>query len=155
MYKEQLEKMLAKVLNDEISTSIVYKAMSEYATNSKIAEELIDHSKDEFEHFNEIISFCINHGLDPVIELTEYTNDYPDTDKEILDFTQNLEQTAINDYRSIVLLARSNDDVETEAFFTEIMNDEIEHFDDLAPLAKETRSIQDNSPKTFSDYVKN
>lgn len=154
MYKEQLIKALSKVLNDEISASIVYKAMAEYSVLPQLEEQLLEHSKDEFEHFNEIFSFCVSHGISPEVKLMDYVNNYPSNDTDILMFTQKLEKEAIEDYKSIVLLARENDDVETESFFTEIMNDEIEHFDDLAPLnKKEFREL--NPPRTsFSDYVR-
>ena len=129
-------------MTDEISASAMYVEASGYMTNIPLAKEILEHAQEEYGHFHKLMNFCINHNLK-----TNYDFDrtvikkVPKNKKQILKLIQELEQKAIISYKSASLLARANDDLEAEAMFIEIMNDEIKHFDDLAQETGETRRL--------------
>ena len=150
-YTEYLVGKLNKVLSDELSSSILYKMMSEVITDKAIADEVLKHSEEEFSHFNSIISFCYNHSLENDIkysinqDILKFNND----DKSIIDIIQGLETIAIKDYREIALKARENQDIESEEFFIALLEEEQKHFDDLASYSGQKRKL------SFSEFWAN
>lgn len=142
-YQLQLNDILNQLMTDEISASTMYIEASGYMTDITLSKEILEHGKDEFEHFQKLMNFCINHNLK-----TNYDFDrtvikkVPKNKKQILKLIQELEQKAIEDYREASLLARANDDIEAEELFIEIMKEEMEHFDDLAQETGETRKVE-------------
>jgi len=141
-YQLKLNEMLGKLLTNEISASSMYVEASGYITDITLSKEILTHAEEEFGHFQKLMKFCINHGLK-----TNYDFDrtvikkVPKNKKQIIKLIQNLEQQAIQDYKEATIFARQNNDIEAEALFTEIMNDEIEHFDDLAQETGQTRRL--------------
>ena len=67
--------------------------------------------------------------------------DVPLDELALIQLVQDLEQEAILDYKTIAILARENDDIETEKFFTELMEDEMHHFDEISRCTNTTREI--------------
>jgi ferritin len=153
MYKDELVKFINGALVDELSASISYKSMSEFATEEKLVKALEEHSAEEYAHFNEILSFALNHDIKPVIAVSaDIVQNYPTEDSKMVDFVQGLEKKAISDYKEISLKARKEGDLETEAFFMELMNDEIAHFDELSAMNNTVRGVNENSGY-FKDLV--
>lgn len=151
MYKEFLEERITKVIKDEISSSILYVKMAEsiqFQASNDLADILKKHGLEEYGHFTEILAFAYNHAIKPSIEVdygiicSDLFQDEEIDVHNILRFKQELEQNAIDDYENIICVARENADIETESFFTEILNDEIKHFDELAAMSGMTRTIK-------------
>jgi len=149
IYKSQMIEIFKKAIKDELSASISYKAMAEKvigAGNSKFKEELLDHGKEEFEHFQELIEYAATHGILselPLVLDEEVIKNAPSETQAIITFTQNLEKEAIFDYTKASKLARDNDDIETFSFFKELTKDEQSHFDDIVIYTGETRQFGD------------
>ena len=149
-------KRFQKAMRDEISASIVYIKMAQSLSGfqgSKVADELLEHSKEEFEHYNELIDFATKHGfvdqLDYTIIDMDVIKNAPMKDiNAIMLYTQELEQTAISDYNELGKMAEEAESEEARKLFFEIMGDEQEHFDDLAVWLDQTRpcmlATQDN-----------
>jgi len=145
-----------KAMRDEISAAIVYIKMANSLKGfqgSKIAEELLEHSAEEFEHYNELVSFAAKHGLTTMLDFNDIDMDVIknaplNDDTAVLTYTQELEATAISDYKKLVELATEEKSEEAKKFFSEIMSDEINHFDELAEWTGQTRPCklaQENS----------
>lgn len=148
MYKEKMKCFFNKVIKDEISASIFYaKAANELSGvgSAEISEELLEHSKEEFQHFNELVSFASKHGfLDEIqIELDDSVINFsPISDaKVVMEKVQELETSAIRDYGWMAKCAMKHGDIETAKFMKEIMSDEIKHFDDLAYVNGDKRPV--------------
>ena len=153
-YQVQLNEILGQLMTDEISASTMYIEASGYMTNIPLAKEILAHGAEEYGHFQKLMAFCISHGLK-----TNYDFDrtvikkVPKNKKQILKLIQELEQKAIKDYKEASLLARANDDIEAMTLFTEIMNDEIGHFDDLAQETGEVRRLGEGFKNFKSQLV--
>jgi len=139
MYKEKLIGFIEKVLMDELSASIYYAKASNELTglgSQEVAEELKSHSEEEYEHFNQIMEFASNHGLltSVNIHLDMSVVNYPELSNAnaVMRKVQELEKSAIRDYKCMSMRAMLHKDIETAMFFREIMKDEIEHFNDLS-----------------------
>lgn len=135
MYEQQVVELINKALKDELSAASSYSCMSQITENGTLAQELMTHASEEFNHYNQIIGFIYAHGLESKVNFSfdlEVANQFPSDTYSIIEFTQRLETEAMEDYRKIALLARENNDLETEAFFMGLMASEQTHFDDLA-----------------------
>lgn len=144
VYKEKVIGLINKALADEITAASLYLAMAQNTTSQSIATQLEEHSLQEFGHYTKLIQFAFNHGLEQDIVFSfsdQAANDVPYDDVEILELVQTLELEAIQDYKTITLIARENEDYETEEFFGDIMEDEMGHFDDLNRYLKQKRQL--------------
>lgn len=152
-YKEEVISLLNKVVSAEISSASAYLCMAEMTENGTLAAELSAHAMEEFGHYKKIIGFLYAHGLEFDVSFQmdlSVSNDFPTDNADIVGYVQMLEREAIEDYRTIAILARDNDDLETEAFFTALMKEEQEHFDDLARYNGERRVLK--SFKAYAGY---
>lgn len=143
-YRTSIITGLNKVLKDELSAASVYHAMAQTTTDARLAEELSAHGDEEFGHYKLLIEFIYNHSLESEITFgvdTKVINNVQVTKETILSTVQALETKAIEDYKSLALLARDNKDLETEEFFMDLMNDEMGHFDDLAVYTGKNRKL--------------
>lgn len=147
-YPEKLKCFFNKAIKDEISASIMYaKAANELEGlgSSEVSEELLAHSKEEFEHFNELLSFASKHGFMSEIDIClddEVVKFQPLNDaKTVMKKVQELEEAAISDYSRMAKCAMRHGDIETAKFMKELMGDEIKHFDDLAFVNGDKRKI--------------
>lgn len=150
-YKEAVIELINIAVASEVSSASAYLCMAEMTDNGTLAAELSAHAMEEFGHYKRIIGFLYAHGLEEYVSFQmdlDVSNDFPVDKSEIVAFTQMLETQAIEDYRTIALLARENDDLETEVFFTQLMKEEQGHFDDLARYNGERRVL-----KSFRDYA--
>lgn len=154
MYIEELTAGINKALRDEISSSMLYKKLAEQSTGPEMeefAEQLAENGDEEYEHFKEILTYATNHGIkftlsvDPVVIGMELAATLEANVNNIV----NLENIAYNDYKNLALCARKADDIETEAFFIELMNDERKHIDGLLKLSK----VQPPKPTSFREYL--
>jgi ferritin len=155
-YKEYLTKKIEKVLDDEMVSSLAYLKMAEDLQGMiviEVQEVLKEHADEEFGHFKDIFNYAKIHGIDPIITVnTGKINSSPKDLKEVIIFTQALETEAINDYTEIVKVAQENEDLETVMFFKKILDNEKEHFDELAPLLGQKRPLGESS--SFRDLLK-
>jgi len=145
-----LSKVFNKFIRDELSAASVYIKLSELVTTPKLAEELKEHAKEEFEHFQELMHFASAHGFIHTLNISldsEAVCPFPGddirdiSDLSVIRFVQDLETTAINDYKRMATLAMDHRCIEVYEFFSELMKDEMEHFDDLAALIGQTRPV--------------
>jgi bacterioferritin (cytochrome b1) len=147
-YEDKILEVLNKAIKDELAAAISYIAMSEKVYgqgNSKLRDELAEHGKEEYEHFTEIISFAAKHGLIDKLQLEVDMNvikNAPSDPKKIIDFSQNLELQAIEDYRKASAYAKDNGDFETHEFFAELAGDEEEHYDEIAVYTGKSRPFK-------------
>ncbi len=152
-YAECVKQVLNKSIRDEISSAIFYvRAAKElYGTESQeVAEELEDHAMEEFEHFVRLLHFANMYGLEKDIEFTldERVVNLPIKNvNQVIDEVQKLEVIAIEDYKKIVNRAKEVGDVPVEEFFNKLVQEEVEHFDDLAFVNNDKRSLEE-SPRT-------
>jgi len=147
-YESKLVSFLNKVISDELSASVMYaKAANELVGlgSSEVSEELSSHSKEEYEHFTELIEFASKHGLLDKISICldeDVVNFSPLSDaKYVMKKVQELELSAIEDYSRMAKCAMKHGDIETAKFMKEIMSDEISHFDDLAFVNGDKRKV--------------
>ena len=151
MYELQVVELINKALRDELSAASSYSCMSQTTENGTLASELMAHASEEFGHYNQIIGFVYAHGLEEKVNFSfdlNVANQFPSDTFTIIEFTQGLETRAMEDYRQIALLARENNDLETEAFFMGLMAAEQTHFDDLARYNGGRRVL-----RSFKDMV--
>ena len=147
-YEAQMVQIFNKAVRDELEASISYKIMAEQIQGpgiNEIKEELEEHAKEEFQHFQEFIAYAASHTILNKITFEirpNYVNPstLPTDVSGIVQFTQDLETEAYNDYKRASMLARENFDTETEMFFIEKMKDEMRHFDDISALDKTKRT---------------
>ena len=147
-YEAQMVQIFNKAVRDELEASISYKIMAEQIQGpgiNEIREELEEHAKEEFQHFQEFIAFAASHSMLNQIKFeirTDYVNPstLPTDVSGIVQFTQDLETEAYNDYKRAAMLAKENLDPETKMFFIEKMKDEMRHFDDISALDKTKRT---------------
>lgn len=152
MYEKKVVELINKALKDELSAASSYQCMAEITENGTLAQELSEHADEEFAHYKKIIGFVFSHGLESKVNFSldlEVSNDFPDETTRIIEFTQELETQAMEDYRQIALLARENNDLETEAFFLGLMQEEQAHFDDLSRYNGTKRTL-----KSFKEVTK-
>jgi len=143
-YRQQIIEGLNKVIKDELSAASNYHCIANNTKDATLAEELRDHGDEEFTHYKLLIEFIFNHGLESEITFgvdPHVINDIKKDTETILSLVQKLEKEAISDYSKLSLLARENDDLETEKFFTNLLQEEQGHFDDLAQYTGEKRSL--------------
>lgn len=146
-YKSIVTNFINKVLMDEISASILYKRVAESLVGSghdAMKEEFEEHSEEEFQHFNEIISFASSRGImnEIYVTLDDSIVQYSITDiQQTVLFTQTLELQAMEDYKYIMDVSHDNGDIDTCEFFKEIRNDEVSHFDDIAQFTGQVREF--------------
>ena len=147
-FKEKMIKLLNKIIRDELSASIFYaKASNELVgpESSDISKELMEHSKEEMEHFNRLLKFASSHGFmkDIKIELDQSVIDFsPLKDvKIVIAKVQELERIAIDDYTKAAMCAKKHGSIEGKRFFTELMREEIDHFDDFSYVNGDSRPL--------------
>lgn len=159
-YSEQINTIFNKAIKDELSSAIQYTiqaAKLKGSIESETADELLEHGKEEFSHFTELVDYATKHNFDGklVIELDFDVIKNISTDlKEIQNFNMKLEKTAADDYKKAAILARENGDLETEAFFIELMQDELSHFDDIAELSGDTRGLNESVVSRMGKFSK-
>jgi rubrerythrin len=140
-YKEKVVGIINKALTDEITAASVYLAMAQITPSENIAKQLEEHAQGEFGHYKKLIEFAYNHNLG---ELIEFNMDYSGANAipNDLSIVQSLEQEAIQDYKTIALIAREQGDIETEEFFMDLMEDEMSHFDELSRYTNQKRELE-------------
>ena len=148
-YEIKLKNFIESALKDELSASIMYaKASNELVGigSQEVSEELMNHSKEEYGHFNQLLAFASAHDI---LKDIKFTIDYSVVDfsgisnsNEVMKKVQELEEKAIRDYEMMAKCAFKNGDLETTSFMREIMSDEIKHFDDLAYINGEKRKFR-------------
>jgi len=147
MYNEKITEMFTQAIHDEFTSAIIYFKMG-YAirglTATKVADEIIGHAKEEFDHAGQVIEYCANHGIDADLEYSideERINNSPTDVEGVIKETQNLETGAIELYNKIAQFAEDNRDYETREFATDLMIIEQGHFDDVALFTNQTRGF--------------
>jgi len=153
-YIDILNIKVAKLMTDEISAATFYLECSSYLTNLELAEEIRTHSKEEFDHFTILMDYAVKHNIKRNYDFDrKVIKNIPTSDKSIIAAIQKLEKTAVANYRELTLLARENDDLESEELFAGLLKAEMTHFDDIAQYTGEKRTLGESfkSFKKFSD----
>jgi len=147
MYEDRLIEMFSKAINDEYTSVIIYTKMASFLRGvdaMPIAKELLEHADEEHIHAKKIVDYVSKHGLESELEYCvdfEEINNCPQDLQGVVEKTQDLEQEAIEHYRKMAECAKGQNDIETYHFVKGLMEDEIEHFDDIAAYTQETRGF--------------
>lgn len=130
--------LLNKVVRDEISAYIFYINCANSAIGlgiKPIVNELIEHAKEELEHYHKIITYCNEYNLQDKIQICldeSIVNIYLTDINEIVSKVQELEHQAILDYNCLIKLCKEINDEKGLKLFREILNDEYDHFNELS-----------------------
>jgi len=147
-YKEIINEKIGKLMTDEISAATMYLEAAEHLTNLELAAEMRIHAQEEFEHFGLLMGYAVSHGLKTNYDFDRSViKNVPLNNNSLIRLIQTLEKKAIANYREIALLARENNDLESEEFFMNLMKKEMEHFDDVAQVTGEHRNLGESLTK--------
>lgn len=153
MYKEKLTEIVNQLMTDEISAATMYLEAAGYLDEITLVNEITQHADEEYGHFKKLMDFATNHGLKISYDFSRpVIKKVPKSTPQLLRIIQDLEKKAIADYKGAALLARENQDIEAEELFSDIMKDEISHFDDIAIQTKEVRALGESS--SFKMFMK-
>ena len=137
-YKQSMIQIFQKAINDELSASSVYFLVGSKLSGfegAEIQEKFIEHAREEYEHFTELVKYAADHGIINNLEigLMDYTQNYPDISnlQDIIQWKQDLETEARDDYLNAAKLAEKEGDTLTVEFFKELATDENRHLTDL------------------------
>lgn len=146
LYKEFIIQQVKEAINEELSSAVSYQIMAEKLSGQEtryLSDELKHHATEEFEHYNSLLSYASKFGfineISPrlIIEFMEVGS----TKEEIIAFNLKAETDASNRYRKISNQAKQVGDVYSADFFEDLLEKEIEHFDDIAVLVGKTREF--------------
>jgi len=147
-YKELINEKIGKLMTDEISSATMYIEASQYITDLELAEEIKTHGQEEFDHFTLLMEYAISHNLKTNYDFDRAViKNVPQNNNSLIRLIQTLEKKAIANYREVALLARQNNDIESEEFFIDLMKKEMEHFDDVAQKTGEHRNLGESFGK--------
>jgi len=150
-FNEKLKCFIQKSIVDELSAAAMYIKASNLITglgSKEVSEELIEHAKEEFEHYMELMKFASARGFASDLkiclddEVVDYFISY-DT-KTVVSKIQKMELDAAREYKMMVKCSMRHGDIEAARFFKELMSDELEHFDDLSYVNGDSRPELDN-----------
>jgi ferritin len=163
MYEDYILVGINQALNDELTSAVLYYSMSEYLIGvqyDEIRNEMKIHGDEEMEHFKSLLTYAYSHGLNPYVNLDLETSNTKTQDFfETTSLIQSLETKAIALYESLAGFAQEHKDIESHHFFKELMEKEMEHFDDIAKLNGDSRplgkfdNIRNYSTMSFSDFL--
>ena len=153
-YTEELIIRINKALRDEISAVMLYQKLAAQAAGIdmyEFSEQLAENGDEEYTHFKEISEFAANHGININLNIDPEAISIPlaATVEENIANIMVLENKAYNDYKALALLARSVQDIETEAFFSEKMQDERRHADSMIKLSR----VIPPKPVSFTEFL--
>lgn len=133
-----------KIIADEISAFTLYTRLANEINgtgNEKFRSEMAEHATDELKHFQTLIRIAADRGLAYTINLTPDAM-FPISDVSfMMDYTQNLETIAINDYTTLITFCNMAQLYDLEEEFRDILEDEAEHFDSIATLTGKNRKV--------------
>ena len=147
-YEDCMAAHISKGIEGELSSIISYVKMANDCTGGKaeseVAEELLEHAKEEYEHFTELVAYAAKHGIEDKLVYNIDRSFFEGTPKDmagIIAKNQELEQKAMNDYENMYKCAQKFGDVESMHFAKDIMMDEMEHFDDFSQFDGKPRGF--------------
>ncbi len=140
-YENEMINIFNSLIRDELEASINYRILAQKITDAPIQSQLIEHSKEEFTHYGLLVEYAANHGILNNLEFQvrkEQTNpaQLPDVLFGVVEFVQNLETTAAENYKLAAKRADEEGDTETRLFFEKLMQEEFGHYDDIANIYK-------------------
>lgn len=145
--QERFLQLLNKTLRDEISASIFYKkaALEIIGKSSKgVAEELATHGDEEYGHFKLLLEYASKFEIFNELQVTldmEVINFPITTTEDVIAKIQSLEVQAISDYKELYALSKQFGDFTGMELFSDLVEDEEEHFDDLAFVLNQKRQL--------------
>lgn len=148
--------LFQKVINDEISAVILYQRLANELIGQEFdyfRDQMAEHAKDELDHFNDLIEIAANRGIAYQVSLTPDAN-LPiniNVAEQLVIRTQELETIAISDYKSLIGMCKELQEFELGKKFKEILEDEGEHFDDVAMVTGQVRPIPGVTPTAPSE----
>jgi len=138
-YKQFISDSFSSLISDEVSASILYLIVSNFLGVS-LGKVLKEHSAEEHKHASKLIDYAINHGI--VFDISLEGNENIDYSVQgLLQHVENLEEDAIQDYKTMSLVANKYGDVELYELMKDIMMDETEHYDELAVYIEKVRKV--------------
>ena len=145
-YAKQLIAIFNKAVRDELSACSVYRIIGNKLKGpdtDEIRDHLFEHAKEEYGHYTELIDYASKHNFlqDIKVQLDNTVFNANGDNNALVLSTQNLETKAAQDYRNASILASKNNDIETHEFFTELMKDELKHFDENAYFLGQSRTV--------------
>lgn len=150
--QEQFLKLLNKTINDEVSAAIFYKRAAQELTGPEIkpiADELTTHADEEMGHFDMLIGYASNYDLLSKMNImldASVANFQITTVEAVIAKVQELEAIAIDDYEQLFSIAHQMKDFSGIELFRKILEDEIEHYDDLAYVLGQKRDLFQTDP---------
>lgn len=143
----EFKQLLNKVFNDEISAATFYKraAADLIGVESKnVSDELNIHADEEMGHFNMLIKYASDFGILQELNIVldqEVANFKVTSLEEVMVKVQDLESQAIADYEALMLSCFERKEVTGFELFKKILHDEIGHYDDLAYVLGQVRTM--------------
>lgn len=137
-----------KTLTDELTAVLAYHKMAQSLfiglDEQRVAEHLIEHADEEYQHHKELQDFAQRHGFQKKLDFSkinqEIFNNAPTGNAmQAMMYHQELETGAIADYQALALYGEENNSPEVYEFFRELMMDEMTHFDDIADWTGQSR----------------
>ena len=148
-YQEIINHKIGKLMTDEISAASMYMEAAQYIKDLELAEEIRKHAQEEFDHFKLLLEFAVTHSLKTNYDFDRAViKNVPMNPQSVIRLIQTLEKKAIANYREIALLARENNDLESEQFFLDLMKAEMGHFDEVAQITGEYRKLGEGFDKS-------
>lgn len=143
---KEFQLLFQKVMNDEISAVILYQRLANEMIGQEFdyfRDQMAEHAKDELEHFNDLLEIAANRGINYMVSLTPDANlcINSETAELLVLRTQELETIAISDYKALIKMCKDLQEFELGKKFKEILEDEGEHFDDVAMITGQSRPI--------------
>lgn len=142
MYGQTIKDIFIKAAIDEISSVIFYLDISNRLSgknSSEFRQIMAEHADEEMTHFKLIMEKAANLGI--TIPVCNYNIPFIDNIDTMISKVQQLEEDARNLYNFATNLARDEADFELEEFFSDLLEDETTHFDDVAKITGQTRTL--------------
>ena len=160
-YNNLIGDIVNKAVSDELLSVVIYKKMAEELNgtgNEAIRKHLLEHADSEYDHFKKIVSYAAKHGICDRINFSidsEMIVSSPYKTEDVVNLNQKLEMDAIKLYREAADISLNFGDHESYEFFTDLLEDEQEHYDDFTIFYGGKRPFSGSKITNFAQFVNN
>lgn len=160
-YNNLIGDIINKAVSDELLSVIIYKKMAEELNgigNEAIRKHLLEHADSEYDHFKKIVSYAAKHDISNRINFTvdsETIVSSPYKTEDVVKLNQKLEMDAIKLYREAADISLNFGDHESYEFFTDLLEEEQEHYDDFTIFYGSKRSFSGSKITNFAQFISN
>lgn len=126
------------------------------AGNEAIRKHLLEHVDSEYDHFKKIVSYAAKHDISNRINFTvdsEVIVSSPYSAEDIVKLNQKLEMDDIKLYREAADISLNFGDHESYEFFTDLLEEEQEHYDDFTIFYGGKRPFSGSKITNFAQFV--